>query len=783
MFNNPNNSNNSNSNQSLIGALNNSNAILSYAPQSVLYYDNTNRYTQSLQNNNNLPPPAPLLPSIPLIQQQANQNMQALPSTSCSASSNSHSGLNDDLMLVDLDFSLLINNNNSGNHNNINNNNNHSSRPTNRSNKSTGSNYYHHVQRPPPLTTPAVLSSSSFDPHPHHHHNQHHQNHHHSLNELENHHQDHHHHHHHNNQGHHQNQLNLFPTFSTNYSATISNLIHQKPASNTHLNSDFNSANVDLTSTDLDSILLDDYLDSATSATNAANTANLFNNDHKLAASQHNTYLIPQHQHHHTNSNVQQQSSLASSSSTSTSPANLSLEHNQTLSMNRKRSSNSTKSNQSNSNSSNSFNLLQKSKKLKTCSSTDLSLSQHASSSQYFNSENSTTFESLQSPLTSQNTTNYSKYKRYDEFKCWVCGDQSSGNHYGALTCEACKLFFRRHSSAIISMNSASPSSTSSSSASSSSSSFNSSNISHCVQRNCQITLQTRSSCPECRYRKCIAVGMGLNRTTFGRHTSIQKSKYNAKCNDLFAEIMKLFVLLKENLGNKLINLNDLNLVQLSNLLIPIKLLNNSSTCNASSGHLIINSNDLEAMLLKFYSDVVELMSPQLKQSQLSDGSDLINLNANQSSSFNLTKIPINILITFCIIFGYNLINTNETVSSTNLDVMSNQKTSNFNLTTNNYQLKHILKQVKQIDQQFETFAIRIKIIYFLLIMYTSFSLLNNTTENSATDDYFLLSINSDETNDIQRTFLDLLNSELDFQKNTVASTRVSLLLKLDQFI
>jgi hypothetical protein len=41
----------------------------------------------------------------------------------------------------------------------------------------------------------------------------------------------------------------------------------------------------------------------------------------------------------------------------------------------------------------------------------------------------------------------------------------------------------------------------------------------------------------------------------------------------------------------------------------------------------------------------------------------------------------------------------------------------------------------------------------------------------------------SEEDGSIQRTFLDLLNSELDFQQNTVSSTRVSLLLKLEQFI
>ena len=57
----------------------------------------------------------------------------------------------------------------------------------------------------------------------------------------------------------------------------------------------------------------------------------------------------------------------------------------------------------------------------------------------------------------------------------------------------------------------------------------------------------------------------------------------------------------------------------------------------------------------------------------------------------------------------------------------------------------------------------------------------NNSSQqqslNTSTSD-----ANSSDLN-VQRTFLDLLNSELDFQQNTVASARVSLLLKLDQFI
>nr|ASL70562.1 nuclear receptor [Brachionus plicatilis] len=568
--------------------------------------------------------------------------------TTATAATTAPQPLNDDLLMVDLDFCILMNNPQAPS----------AHRNGNRGAKSSA--YY-----APPLPRPSQMSTPTV------------------LGQYPAMHQD-------------------DPVYSS-YSQSYHKMGQPASQPSVNLNSEFSTTNVDLSSSELDAILFDDYLDAG---------GPLY--DHKM--------------HHYHQQPLGAQPHLPGPHSHMNEAANVCEASKGGKRAGVKPSSSGAHSSQ-----------VHKSKRLKS----DL----------------------LEASLGYEHAgpANCSKYKRYDEFKCWVCGDQSSGNHYGALTCEACKLFFRRHSSAIMSANSSSSSPTSSSSSASSSSNFAAtSNISHCIQRNCQITLQTRSSCPECRYRKCIAVGMGLNRTTFGRHTSIQKSKYNAKCNDLFAEIMKLFVGLKENLANKLINLNDLNLFQLSNLVIPVKVLANPAGSSISSGHgssvnnMIVNRHDLEAHLFRFYSDVVDLMAPP-KQSL---------------SSERVRKIPINILITFCLIFGYNLINDPSDSSAKSL------AKSNFNLSTNNFQLKQILKQIKQIEQQFDTFAIRIKIIYFLLIMYTSFSMCSDQL-----DDYFLFAINNDEVNDIQRTFLDLLNSELDFQKNTVASTRVSLLLKLDQFI
>ena len=72
-----------------------------------------------------------------------------------------------------------------------------------------------------------------------------------------------------------------------------------------------------------------------------------------------------------------------------------------------------------------------------------------------------------------------------DESKCHVCGDKSTGSHFGGISCESCKAFFRRS-----------------------------------VQRNrfedykcsyngeCKMNTSTRKICQYCRYHCCLRIGM-----------------------------------------------------------------------------------------------------------------------------------------------------------------------------------------------------------------------------------------------------------------------------------
>ncbi|XP_043966574.1 nuclear receptor subfamily 5 group A member 2-like isoform X1 [Gambusia affinis] len=68
---------------------------------------------------------------------------------------------------------------------------------------------------------------------------------------------------------------------------------------------------------------------------------------------------------------------------------------------------------------------------------------------------------------------------------CPVCGDKVSGYHYGLLTCESCKGFFKRTVQ-------------------------NSKRYTCAENQECKIDKTQRKRCPFCRFQKCLNVGMRL---------------------------------------------------------------------------------------------------------------------------------------------------------------------------------------------------------------------------------------------------------------------------------
>ncbi|XP_077454671.1 nuclear receptor ROR-alpha A isoform X1 [Stigmatopora argus] len=87
---------------------------------------------------------------------------------------------------------------------------------------------------------------------------------------------------------------------------------------------------------------------------------------------------------------------------------------------------------------------------------------------------------------------------------CKICGDKSSGVHYGVITCEGCKGFFRRSQLPTVS-------------------------YSCSRQSNCIIDRSSRNRCQHCRLQKCLAQGMSRDAVKFGRMSKRQRDSLIAE--------------------------------------------------------------------------------------------------------------------------------------------------------------------------------------------------------------------------------------------------------------
>ncbi|ODN02202.1 putative nuclear hormone receptor HR3, partial [Orchesella cincta] len=83
---------------------------------------------------------------------------------------------------------------------------------------------------------------------------------------------------------------------------------------------------------------------------------------------------------------------------------------------------------------------------------------------------------------------------------CKVCGDKSSGVHYGVITCEGCKGFFRRSQSSVV-------------------------NYQCPRSKNCVVDRVNRNRCQFCRLQKCLRLGMSRDAVKFGRMSKKQREK------------------------------------------------------------------------------------------------------------------------------------------------------------------------------------------------------------------------------------------------------------------
>ncbi|KAE8596707.1 hypothetical protein XENTR_v10016211 [Xenopus tropicalis] len=84
---------------------------------------------------------------------------------------------------------------------------------------------------------------------------------------------------------------------------------------------------------------------------------------------------------------------------------------------------------------------------------------------------------------------------------CKVCGDVASGFHYGVHACEGCKGFFRRSIQQNI-------------------------QYKKCLKNeSCSIIRINRNRCQQCRFKKCLSVGMSRDAVRFGRIPKREKQR------------------------------------------------------------------------------------------------------------------------------------------------------------------------------------------------------------------------------------------------------------------
>lgn len=109
-------------------------------------------------------------------------------------------------------------------------------------------------------------------------------------------------------------------------------------------------------------------------------------------------------------------------------------------------------------------------------------------------------------PGSVSSSTYQSAKTQIEVIPCKICGDKSSGVHYGVITCEGCKGFFRRSQSGPV-------------------------NYQCPRNKQCVIDRVNRNRCQYCRLQKCIALGMSRDAVKFGRMSKKQREKVEGEAN------------------------------------------------------------------------------------------------------------------------------------------------------------------------------------------------------------------------------------------------------------
>ncbi|KAK1172263.1 nuclear receptor subfamily 1 group D member 2 [Acipenser oxyrinchus oxyrinchus] len=134
---------------------------------------------------------------------------------------------------------------------------------------------------------------------------------------------------------------------------------------------------------------------------------------------------------------------------------------------------------------------------------------------------------------------------------CKVCGDVASGFHYGVHACEGCKGFFRRSIQQNI-------------------------QYKKCLKNeNCPVMRINRNRCQQCRFKKCLLVGMSRDAVRFGRIPKREKQR---------------MLLEMQSAMNNMMNNTHLNEKQLSAESSPERPGDSATSSSSSSSSSSLNS-------------------------------------------------------------------------------------------------------------------------------------------------------------------------------------------------
>ncbi|XP_060756331.1 nuclear receptor subfamily 1 group D member 2a [Neoarius graeffei] len=153
---------------------------------------------------------------------------------------------------------------------------------------------------------------------------------------------------------------------------------------------------------------------------------------------------------------------------------------------------------------------------------------------------------------------------------CKVCGDVASGFHYGVHACEGCKGFFRRSIQQNI-------------------------QYKKCMKsENCTIMRINRNRCQQCRFKKCLAVGMSRDAVRFGRIPKREKQRMLLEMQNAMNSVMtgaQLHQVLRDSSAcSPLSSSSSLSppsspqCSQDSESLVPMDTMSLTSSCSSDSG-------------------------------------------------------------------------------------------------------------------------------------------------------------------------------------------------------